>query len=143
MPKLDFYVLTDTAPDAPLRFVCRLAEKAVDQAHRVYIRVSDDDEAKRIDDLLWTFGDRSFLPHEIATERSPSHPKINILIGNGPPPEAFRDVLINLGHTAPDSLDTVQRIAEIVPADAERKKAARERFKFYRDRGIEPETHNV
>jgi DNA polymerase-3 subunit chi len=140
MPKIDFYVLSDSAPDAHLRFVCRLAEKAVEQSHRVFVRATDADDARRIDDLLWT--DRSFLPHEIATERSPSHARVNILIGATAPPN-FRDVVINLGHGAPDDLTVLERIAEIVPVDAERKKAARERFKVYRDQGLEPETHNV
>jgi DNA polymerase-3 subunit chi len=140
MPKIDFYVLSDNAPDAHLRFVCRLAEKAVEQSHKVFVRATDAEDARRIDDLLWT--DRSFLPHEIVTERSPSHARVNILIGATAPPN-FRYVVINLGHGAPDDLTVLERIAEIVPADAERKKAARERFKVYRDQGLEPETHNV
>jgi len=142
MPKIDFYVLADSAPDAHLRFVCRLAEKAVDQSHKVFVRVSDADTARRIDDLLWTFGDRSFLPHEIADSRSPSHERVRILIGENAP-ESFREVVINLADTAPGELDTMQRIAEIVPADAQLKKAARERFKVYREQGLEPESHNV
>jgi len=142
MPKIDFYVLSDAAPDAHLRFVCRLAEKAVDQSHKVFVRVGDDDVARRIDDLLWTFGDRSFLPHEIANDRSPSHERVRILIGTSAP-VGFREVVINLANTAPDELDTMHRVAEIVPADTELKKAARERFKVYRDRGLEPESHNV
>jgi len=142
MPKIDFYVLTDAAPDAHLRFVCRLAEKAVDQSHRVFVRVSDADTARRIDDLLWTFGDRSFLPHEIATDRSPSHERVRILIGENPPTN-FCEVVINLAATAPSDVGAMQRVAEIVPADAELKKAARERFKVYRDKGLEPESHNV
>lgn len=142
MPKIDFYVLTDTAPDAHLRFVCRLAEKAVDQSHKVFIRATDADTARRIDDLLWTFGDRSFLPHEIATENSPSHERVRILIGETAP-DNFREVVINISPTAPGDIDALQRIAEIVPADAELKKSARERFKVYRDKGLQPETHNV
>ena len=145
MPKINFYVLADTAPDAHLRFVCRLTEKAVDQGHRVFVRVANADDAKRIDDLLWTFGDRSFLPHEIATPTSPSHERIRVLIGQlvgeQSPPEIFRDVLVNLGIDAPAEIDTLQRVAEIVPAD--NKQAARERFKHYRDRGLQAETHNV
>jgi DNA polymerase-3 subunit chi len=142
MPKIDFYVLTDAAPDAHLRFVCRLAEKAVDQSHKVFIRATDADTAQRIDDLLWTFGDRSFLPHEIANDKSPSHERVRILIGETAP-QNFCDVVINLSPTAPSELDSLQRIAEIVPADAELKKASREKFKVYRDKGLGPETHNV
>ena len=110
MPTIDFYVLSDAAPDAHLRHACRLAEQAVDQGQRVFVRV-DGDDTRRMDDLLWTFGDRAFLPHEIATSQSPSHPKMHILIGQHAP-ASHRDLLINLAAGAPDQLDGVQRVAE-------------------------------
>ncbi len=141
-PHVDFYVIADAAPDAHLRHACRIAEQAVDQGHRVFVRATDLSDAKRIDDLLWTFGDRSFLPHELATPTSPTHPSIRILVGCTPPLE-FRDVLINLSIDVPSNSDSLPRIAEFVPVDAEHKRLARERFKQYRDLGVEPVTHNV
>jgi len=145
MFKIDFYVLSDAAPDAHLRHACRLAEQAVDRGERVFMRATQAEDAKRIDDLLWTFGDRSFLPHEMVTPASPispSHPRIRILVGSAPPAD-FCDLLINLSADALDDGAPAPRIAELVPVDAERKRAARERFKSYRERGIEPATHNV
>lgn len=141
MPKIDFYILSDPAPDATLRYACRLTEKAVEQGHRVFVRAASDEEAQRLDDLLWTFGDRAFLPHEIATASSPSHPLVRVLIGCDAPPAEFRDVLINLGADGANEIGDLQRIAEVVSPD--RKPAARERFKIYRERGVEPVTHNV
>jgi len=143
MPKIDFHVLADPASDAHLRFVCRLAEQAVDEGHRVFIRTWSGEESKRLDDLLWTFGDRSFLPHEIATDTSPRHERVRILIGDAAAADPFRDVLVNMGSAAPPDLDSLQRIIEIVPTDPARKRQARERFKHYREQGIEPESHNV
>ena len=142
MPAVEFHVVSDTMPDAHLRHACRLAEQAVDQGQRVFVRATDPTDAKRIDDLLWTFGDRSFLPHELATPSSPSHARIRILIG-AVPPRDFRDVVINLSLDAPAENEGVQRIAELVASDPERKAAARERFKFYRGQGLEPVTHTV
>jgi len=142
MPTVNFYVLTDSAPDAHFRHACRLAEQAVDQGQRVFVRVTNADDAKRMDDLLWTFGDRSFLPHEIATPASPTHARIRVLIGSAPPTE-FHELLINLSHDAPAETASLQSIAELVPADAERKRLARDRFKYYRERGIEPTTQNL
>jgi DNA polymerase-3 subunit chi len=142
MPSIDFYVISDTAPDAHLRHACRLAEQAVDSGQRVFIRATQADDAKRIDELLWTFGDRSFLPHELATPDSPQHPLVRILIGNDPP-DHCRDLLINLSADTPSEIASLVRIAELVPVDPERKRLAREHFKQYRDRGIEPTTHNV
>jgi len=141
MPKIDFYILSDPAPDAALRYACRLADKAVEQGHRVFVRAASADEAQRLDDLLWTFGDRAFLPHEIASAAAPSHPLVRVLVGCEIPPTTFRDVLINLGTDAVNEIDDLQRIAEVVSPN--RKPAARERFKMYRDHGAEPTTHNV
>jgi len=143
VPKVDFYVLDDTAPDAHLRLTCRLSEKAVDAGQKVFIRTASAEESKRVDDLLWTFGDRSFLPHELASPSAPSHEKIHILIGEQEAPAGFRDLVINFAANAPTELDAVGQVAEIVLADPERKRQARERFKHYRDRALQPETHTV
>jgi DNA polymerase-3 subunit chi len=143
MPTIDFYVLSDAAPDAHLRHACRIAEQAADQGKRVFVRVANEGDIKRVDDLLWTYGDRSFLPHEVARAgASPSHERIHVLIGNEPPP-AFRDVVINLHATIPADVGTLQHIVELVPVADELKRAARARFKAYRDAGHEPATQNV
>jgi DNA polymerase III subunit chi len=142
MPTVTFHVLSDPAPDAALRHACRIAERAVNEGKRVFVRVTDNAQAKRIDDLLWTFGDRSFLPHELASPGAPSHDRVRILIGGDAPPD-FRELLINLGADLPSDTNSLHSIAELVPADDERKRAARARFKSYRDAGVEPVTHNV
>jgi DNA polymerase III subunit chi len=143
MAKVDFYVISDTAPDAHLRYACRIADKAFDEGLRVFIRTDQQQVATRVDELLWTVGDHSFVPHEIATANSPSHPRIAALIGNEPAPSAYRDVLINLGVNLPSNPADYQRIVEIVPSDDERKRQARLRFKAYRDLGIEPATQPI
>jgi DNA polymerase III subunit chi len=142
MPSVEFYVVSDSMPDAHLRQACRIAEQAVEQGQRVFVRVTDAGDQKRIDDLLWTFGDRSFLPHELATPSSPSHDRVRILIGPTPPRE-FRDVVINLSADAAADVEGVQRVAEFVASDPERKAAARERFKIYRGMGLDPVTHTL
>ena len=142
MPKIDFYILQDPSPDARLRFACRLADKAVDQGLKVFMSTSAEDMG-RLDDMLWTHSDRSFLPHEIATATSPSHPRVMVLIGNGAPPPSHVGLLINLADAVPAAFETTERLVEIVDADHQRKARARERFKFYRDQGLAIESHNV
>src|SRR5687768_13867816 len=70
MARVDFYVLAEEGSDVRYRFACRLAEKAVDQGHRVYLQTTSLAEAQRLDELLWTFSDRSFLAHELANGNS-------------------------------------------------------------------------
>mgnify|MGYP001032779022 CR=1 FL=1 len=143
MARVDFYVLSDEGPDARLRFACRLTEKAVDQGMKVYVQTSSTAEALRLDELLWTFNDRSFLAHEIATAAGPSHPRVMVLLGESAAPPTHREVLINLSGRVPDDLDAYGRIAEIVDADPERKRLSRELYKQYRARGCALDSHNV
>ena len=143
MPTIDFFVLSDPAPDAHLRYACRIAEEAVEQGRLVFVRVANESDTKRLDDLLWTFGDRSFLPHEIARAGAPpSHERIRVLIGSDPP-AAFRDVVINLHTTRPADVSGLQRVVEVVPVTADLKYAARSRWKAYRDAGHDPSSQNV
>jgi DNA polymerase-3 subunit chi len=142
MGRVDFYVLSEDAPDARLRFACRLAEKAVEQGKRVYMQTGSTTEAQRLDELLWTFNDRSFLPHEIVSNTAPSHARVMVTLGDGPAPPGHRELLINLTDTLP-SEPSHERIAEIVDLDPERKRLARERYKQYRERGFSLESHDV
>jgi DNA polymerase-3 subunit chi len=141
MSRVDFYVISEEGSDARLRYACRLAEKAVDHGLRVYLQTASIAEAQRLDELLWTFSDRSFLAHEIGA--SPSHPKVMVLLGEGEAPPDYRQVLINLTDRLPSNLEAYERIAEIVDVDAERKRLSRERYKQYRERGCALETHNL
>lgn len=143
MSRVDFYVLSEDGTDARLRFACRLAEKAVDQGMRVYIQSASLAEAQRLDELLWTFSDRSFLAHEIANESSPSHPQVMVLLGDADPPPTHRQMLINLADRLPSDSEAHERIAEIVDVDPERKRLSRERYKQYRERGCTLETHTL
>jgi len=141
MSRVDFYVLSQEGGDARQRFACRLAEKAVEQGNRVYMQAASLAEAQRLDDLLWTFNERSFLPHELGT--APSHEKVMLLVGDAVAPPTHRQLLINLTDVLPAEMDSYSRIAEIVAPDPERKRLSRERYKAYREHGCELESHNV
>ena len=53
------------------------------------------------------------------------------------------EVLINLADEVPDFFSRYARVAEIVDADAIRREKGRERFRFYRDRGYQLQTHQL
>ena len=139
MTRIDFYVLTDDASFEREIFACRLAEKAFRLGHTLYIYTDDGGTARRMDELLWTWRDQSFLPHSL------SQPGVEapILIGHDEPPDSNTGLLINLASQAPEFFPRCTRVAEIVGADAEQRKQSRERFRFYRDQGYAPETHNL
>ena len=140
--RVDFYVLSENAPDARLRWACRLAEQAAEQGSRVYLQTADHADARRLDELLWTYNDRSFLPHDISGGQ-PSHPRVMVLLGDAAPPPSHRQLVVNLTQALPAEVEQYERVAEIVDVDPERKRTARERYKQYRERGCTLESHNV
>jgi DNA polymerase-3 subunit chi len=143
-PKVDFYVLPDRDREARLRFACRLAEKAWLKRHRVRVQL-EPGELETFDQMLWTFADRSFLPHRRAGAaddvRGGAPPEV--VIADSPDADAADgDVLVNLAAAQP-ARGSWARIAEVVDADDGRRRQGRERFRAYRDLGLAPETHEM
>ena len=144
MTRIDFYILEgdDRGNDGAV-VACRVAEKAFLAGHRVYIHTSDARSAERLDDLLWTFRQGSFVPHQRIDAATPADPLTPIHIGWGTEPEPHDDVLINLTAEVPLFFSRFERVAEIIPTDEQAKQQGRGRYKFYRDRGYPLETHTI
>jgi DNA polymerase-3 subunit chi len=145
--QVDFYILEDEDGNARLRVACRVADKAVQLDQRVFICAGSELEARQLDDLLWTFSDGSFLPHRIVGAGGAGGVEARdepVLIGleAGPVGERW-DLLINLSPEVPQGYERYARVAEIVDADPERRRQGRERYRYYRDLGLAPVTHEV
>ncbi|HKX99017.1 MAG TPA: DNA polymerase III subunit chi [Steroidobacteraceae bacterium] len=144
-PQVDFYVLTGNEPAARLRFACRLVEKAWLKRHRVRVQLEPGGELEEFDQLLWTFSDRAFIPHRRAgaPDDAPVPAPAPVVIADSDAVDAADgDVLVNLAADLPP-LEGWARIAEVVDADAARRTKGRERFRAYRERGLEPKTHDM
>lgn len=139
--RVDFYVLAEPRPAARLHFACRLAEKAYLLDHRVHLQTGSASEAAELDDLLWTFRQGSFVPHEVAQAGRP--PQSPVTIGYGPEPPAAAQLLINLTSSVPRFTDAFGRVAEIVDGSDEDKQLARARYRIYKEHGREIVTHNI
>jgi DNA polymerase III subunit chi len=140
--RVDFYVLDESSATARLKVACRLAEKAYLAAQTALVWHTDADELRTFDDLLWTFMDGSFVPHEMLTART-SHAETPVLLSAGALPTQDVDIIINLAPEVPGCLSRTHRIAEIIDGDEARRRAGRTRFKAYRDLGIQPTSHNI
>jgi len=138
-PKVDFYLLSATEPRVRLATVCRLAEKAYEQGLKVAVRTASPGETAAVDDLLWTFADRSFVPHGVWPAEPEFAAATPVLIGSSAFPETHRDVLINLAPDAPADVSGYARVCEVVGGDADSKQRARQRWRTYRGMGCEPE----
>ena len=141
MTRIDFYILADQAAGDRYHLACRLAEKAWQKGRRIYIHTQHDTESRHIDRLLWTFREGSFVPHGLISENDPE--LTPILIGSGDEVGNEHDVLISLTTEAPAFFSRFERVAELIDHDAEVKKAGRDRYRLYRDRGYTLNTHSI
>jgi DNA polymerase-3 subunit chi len=141
--RVDFYVLEGAAPKQRLTVACRLAEKAYLGDLRVLILSDGIEEAKAIDDLLWTFNDRSFVPHQLSETGYAVDPETPVHLTHTEGPNDGGDLLVNLSDRLPSGLDRFTRIAEIIDGDPQRRRLGRERFKSYREQKLTIETHQL
>ena len=142
MARIDFYILAQADERARHVLACKLAEKAWRLENSVWIHAKDRRDAERLDEMLWTFRDGSFVPHGLAgrndgTEVSP------IMIGSGEHDVESRDLLINLTDEIPTFAEGFARVAELVTSDENCRQLSRKRYATYRDQGHELNTHNL
>lgn len=146
MTRIDFYIIENGSEQATETFICRLTEKAWSQNNDVYIHTMDEQHAAKYDELLWTFSEESFVPHQLIQSETNKTETKNIQIGHSnteETPTTCHDVLINLNHEAPSFFSQFERVAEIITTDETSRTKGRERYQFYRDRGYALETHKM
>jgi DNA polymerase III subunit chi len=141
--RVDFYVLKSAAAQQRLAFACRLTEKAYSSDLRIVIVSDTLADAQALDDLLWTFNERSFIPHQICLDEKSVDPETRVHLTLEPATVPAADLLVNLGVRLPDQWERYTRIAEIIDADEERRRLGRERFKSYRELKVRLETHQL
>lgn len=140
MERADFYVLDGSDLRQLWRFACQEIEKAFLAEERVLVWLDNDADVAAFDDLLWTFADRSFVPHEPVSAES-DWEETPVLLSAGRAPATAPQVIVNLAAAAPPDLAGAVRVIDIVDADAARRHNGRLRFKHYRALGVEPVTH--
>lgn len=158
MTRIDFYVLASSDPKMRAVTACRLAEKAYSQGLKVYVHTDSAGASLQLDELLWTFRAGSFLPHAIvdtpgvkkgADLNCGSDPFFTpdlsppILLGHDHEPAEHTDVLINLAHDVPLFFGRFERVAELVDQQETHLSQARDRYRFYRERGYELNSHQL
>jgi DNA polymerase III subunit chi len=141
--RVDFYILKSAAAKQRWAFACRLTEKAYLRDLRIVIVNDSLADAQALDDLLWTFNERSFIPHKVCPDERSVDPATKVHLTFEPTVHCSADLLVNLTARLPDQWERYPRIAEIIDADEERRRLGRERFKSYRDLKVTMETHQL
>ena len=141
MTRVDFYILGEQAQGNRFTLACRLAEKAWRGGHRIYLHADNQADARHLDRLLWTYRDASFVPHGLSGEVDP---QLNpVLVGWKDEGGEEHDVLINLATDVPAFFSRFERVAELIDHDQQVRKAGRQRYRFYKDRGYPLNDHRI
>ena len=140
-PQIDFYVLQGQSPGGRFKLACRIVEKAYRLGHRVYVRTGNSDDTNVLDDLLWTFSQNSFIPHQLSAESDSRESPV--VIGEHPPKAEGTDVVISVADDPVSNFTAYPRIVEIVGYEDDEKASGRNRFRYYREQGVEPNTRRI
>lgn len=123
-------------------FVCRLVDKVYRKGHSILLHTEDDDQAAVVDDMLWTWQQGGFIPHEVYAGNAITD--CPVVISDRPEYDAdTHDVLINLANDVPLFFERFERVSEVVDGDEAVARMARQRYRFYREHGFNPESHDM
>jgi DNA polymerase-3 subunit chi len=134
-------VLFYTNTDNKLQTACTLTMKALSRGMRVMLLTPDSAGTERLSKLMWSVPATGFVPHCRSADRLA--PVTPVIVDHVAEPLVHDQVLVNLCGQTPAFFSRFQRLVEIVGTDAADREAARERFRFYRDRGYEIRTHQL
>lgn len=107
----------------------------------VLVYVPDTEQANRLDRILWTQPQLSFLPHCRADSPLAAETPILLTDTLDTPPQD--QTLLNLGNDLPPTFSRFETLVEIVSTDDADRLPARERFKFYRERGYAIDSRDI
>jgi len=137
MTRIDFY----SNAESKLQVVCQLVAKAVREQLQVVVYAPDQNTARSFDKLLWTYQAIGFVPHCLASDALAS--ETPVVIAHDDSEMAHYRVLINLQAESPPAFSRFERLIEVVGTDEDDRQQARNRFRFYRDRGYEIRHHDL
>jgi DNA polymerase-3 subunit chi len=137
MTQIDFY--TNVADK--VHTACRIAAKGYALGHRLLVFCPDAETALRVDRVLWTTPPTGFVPH--CGPDDPLAAVTPVIIDCHGAEPVHDEVLLNLRAEWPAFFGRFERLIEIVSLDDDDRRGARERYRFYRDRGYEIRTRDL
>ena len=138
MTQIDFYIHVENK----LQTLCTLAAKALARKVRLMILTPDAQTTERVGPDALDAARRSAFCR-IAGAVTDWRAVTPIIVDHVAEPIVHEQVLVNLATQCPPVFSRFERVIEIVTADDADREAARERFRFYRDRGYEIRNHDL
>ena len=122
--------------------VCRTAAKLYQQGKRVYVLAPTQAEAVRLNELMWTFDDQSFVPHDLWQGGGQGEDPVVVGWAADTNPNDAETLLLAGARPVGDLIASAalfSSILDFVPQwDEAEKRAARERFRGFREAGLNP-----
>jgi DNA polymerase III subunit chi len=112
-----------------------LVQQALAKRHVVTVMAESEHQAKDCEKVLWESNKTSFLPNVLA-----SHALVDetpVVLNWQENQLCQDDILINLSQKQLTVFSRFKQLIELVGTDESDKALARQRYKFYRDRGYE------
>jgi DNA polymerase III subunit chi len=112
-----------------------LISKALENGHRIVVKTTDDREAERLNEHLWTYDPNSFLPHGTKREGFADKQPVWLTSNDDNPNNA--DVLILTPSTESNEQANYKLCCEMLDGrNEEAVTAARTRWQKYKDEGF-------
>lgn len=134
MPRADFYLIDKPRfREQPLLLVCELARKAFASQQPTLILARDFAQAEALDELLWSFDEDVYIPHQLAGDDDDGQTAVLIVPpGVDAPP---RPLIVNLREACPQHYG--ERVLEVVAADPAERDGSRIRWREYQRLGFQ------
>lgn len=132
------------APDQQA-YACRLLRKGYLKGARLVVR-AEAHALAALDVALWTFASGEFIPHAREGDAPSVLQRSPVQLYSQLPDvvdDAASCVLVNLCASVPPGFERFARVIEVVTFDEHDRLQARERWRAYKQRGIEPVRHDL
>lgn len=131
-----FYVLDGLAADAQLKFFCRLIAQNWREYRSLRVWCRDQNQAEKLDQALWQLPTDAFVPHNLVGEGPAQGAPVELCWPGANAPARRTAVVLNLAAEIP-AVNGAQLVLDRVPEDEDERQRARDRYKQYRQQGIQ------
>ncbi|MEZ5705396.1 MAG: DNA polymerase III subunit chi [Burkholderiaceae bacterium] len=138
MTEVAFHV---NVPD-PMAYTCRLIRKGYLRGLSMLV-VGDARQTAQLDRLLWSMRNVDFIPHCLGSEAGPMVDCSAVVLTQGDAPERAFDALVNLKSDMSPAFSSYAKVFEVVSFEPDALEAARQRWRAYKQAGLEPLRHEV
>ncbi|AGF47001.1 DNA polymerase III subunit chi [Candidatus Kinetoplastibacterium desouzaii TCC079E] len=122
---------------------CHIVHKNF-MTNKIILIICDDNNISKLDKLLWTFNDVSFIPHNILEYEKPNKTPVILakqsILSVEYIDKEFSDkisLVINLSNNYTPNCDKINHVIEIVSEDEKDRLEARNRWRFYKQIGYQ------